>query len=108
MAKETMQAVSEVEKTARETILRARQDREQIISDAKEQGKKLLADAQKEALKKSEILCGVAKADGEKLKAKMQEDTRQEQDALKQAATAAFPQTAEEIKKLLLGRPERR
>lgn len=36
MAKETMQAVSEAEKTARETILRARQDCEQILNDAKE------------------------------------------------------------------------
>lgn len=50
----------------------------------------------------------MAKADGEKLKAKAQEDTKREQDELKQAAEAAFPQAAEEIKKIVLGRPERR
>lgn len=108
MAKETMQAVSDAEKAARETVLRARQDSEQILSEAKEQAKKLIADSEKEALKRVEVLCGVAKADGEKLKARVREDTQREQEELKRAAQAAFPQAAEEIRKIILGQSERR
>lgn len=108
LAKETMQAVSEAEKNAHQTILHAKEESDRLLAEAKEQGKKLIADAKKEAAKKVEVLCGVARADAAKQKARSAQETAEEQARLKQAADAALPQAAEEIKKIVLGQNERR
>lgn len=108
MAKETMQAVSEAEKSARQTVLRAKEESERLIAEAKEKGKKLIEDAKKDAAKKVEVLCGVTRADMEKLKERSSRETAEEQARLQQAAKAAFPRAAEEIKKTVLGQNERR
>ncbi len=108
MAKETMQAVSEAEKNARQTVLRAKEEGERLLADAKAQGKKLIADAEKEAAKKVEVLCGVARADGEKWKARVNSETLNEQEQLRETAKTALPQAVEEIKKIVLGQSERR
>lgn len=108
MVKETMQAVSDAEKAARETVLRAKQEGEQMVVSAREQAKKLIADAEKEGKKKADVLCGVARADGEKLTARLLSETEQERDALRVAAKAAYPAAAEKITKIVLGTPERR
>ena len=108
MAKETMQAVSEAEKAAQQTVLRAREESDRLIADAEAQGKKLLADAEKEAAKRVEVLCGVARADGEKQKARSLQETEEEQVRLKEAAAAALPQARDEIRKIVFGQAERR
>ncbi len=106
MAKETMQAVSDAEKSARQTLLHAKGESEALIAQAKEQAEKLIASAKKEAAKKVEVLCGVARADAEKLKARTSEETLAEQKELRQSAENALPRAAEEIKKLVLGQAE--
>ena len=108
MAKETMQAVSEAEKAAHQIVLYAKEESEQLISDAEAQSKKFLADAEKEAAKRVEVLCGVARADGEKQKARSLQETEAEQARLKEAAAVALPHAAEEIKKVIFGQAERR
>ena len=108
MAKETMQAVSEAEKAAHQTVLYAKEEGERLIEEAEAQGKKLLADAEKEAAKRVEVLCGVARADGEKQKARSLQETAEEQTRLKESAAAALPHAAEEIKKIIFGQAERR
>lgn len=108
MAKETMQAVSEAEKAAQQTVLRAKEESEQLIGDAEAQRKKILADAEKEAAKRVEVLCGVARADGEKQKARSLQETEEEQSRLKEAAVASFPQAAKKIKNIVFGQAERR
>ncbi len=108
MAKETMQAVSEAEKSAQQTILHAKEESERLVADATEQAKKLVANAEKEAGKKADILCGVARADGEKLKVRANQETLEEQEKMKLAAKAAFPRAAEEIRKIVLGQAEKR
>ncbi len=107
MAKETMQAVSEAEKRARQTLLHAKEESERLVAEAKEQSKKLIADAEKEAAKKSEVLLGVARADGEKLKKQQGEKLLEEQEGLKQAAKAAEAQAVEKIREIVLGQKER-
>lgn len=108
LAKETMQAVSEAEKSAHQTILHAREESERLLAEAEAQSKKLIADAKKEAAKKVEVLCGVARADAEKQKKLFAQETAEEQARLRQAAEAALPRAAEEIKKIVLGQNERR
>ena len=108
MAKETMQAVSEAEKAAHQTVLYAKEEGERLIKEAEAQGKKLLADAEKEAAKRVEVLCGVARADGEKQKTLSLRETEEEQARLKDAAAAALPQAAEEIKRIVFGQAEGR
>ncbi len=103
MAKETMQAVSDAEKKARQTLLHAREESEALISKAKEQAETLITNAEKEAAKKVEILCGVARADAEKLKTRASEETLAEQKGLRQTAENALPRAAENIKKFVLG-----
>ncbi len=108
MAKETMQAVSEAEKSANQTVLHAGEESERLLEEAREQGKKLIADAKKEAAKKVEVLCGVARADAAKKKASFAQETKEEMARLEKAAEAAFPQAAQEIRKIVLGQSERR
>ena len=108
MAKETMQAVSEAEKTAHQTVLYAKEESDRLIAEAEAQGKKLLADAEKEAAKRVEVLCGVARADGEKQKARSLKETEEEQLRLKEAAASALPHAREEIKRIVFGQAERR
>lgn len=102
MAKETMQAVSDAEKGARQTILHAKEESERLLQEAGERGEKLIADAEKDAKKKVDVLCGVAKADAEKLKTRFLQETEEEQARLRKAAEAALPKAAEEIKKIVL------
>ena len=108
MAKETMQAVSEAEQAAHQTVLRAKEEGERLVKEAEEQGKKLFADAEKEAAKRVEVLCGVARADGEKQKARSLQETEEEQSRMKETAAAVLPQAADEIKKIVFGQAERR
>ncbi len=108
MAKETMQAVSDAEKSAHQTVLHAKEESERLLAEAQTQGKKLIADAEKEAMKRADILCGVARADAEKQKARSAKETEEEQGRLKEAASASLPRAAEEIKKIVLGQSERR
>lgn len=108
MAKETMQAVSEAEKIARDTILHAKEESERLLIEAEKQGKKLIDDAKKDAAKKAEILCGVAKADAAKQQAAYAEKTTAQQAAMRKSAEAALPLAAAEIKKIVLGKNERR
>lgn len=103
MAKETMQAVSDAEKNARQTILHAKEESERLLREAEERGAKLIADAEKDAVKKVGVLCGVAKADAEKLKARAFQETEKEQARLREAAAAALPEASKEIKKFILG-----
>ncbi len=103
MAKETMQAVSQAEQAARAAILHAKDESERLLREAEEQGKKLIADAEKDAYKKVEVLCGVARADSEKLKARSLQKTEEEQAGLRKAAEGLAPQAAEEIRKIVLG-----
>ncbi len=106
MAKETMQAVSEAEKNAQQIVLYAKEESEQLLNSAEKDAEKLISDAKKEAAKRVEILCGVARADGEKLKARSSQETEEQQAALKKSAEAAFPQAAEAIKAIVMGRKE--
>ncbi len=103
MAKQTMQAVSEAEKSARETVLHAKEESDRLLAEAREQGKKLVADAVKEAGKKVDVLCGVARADAEKRKARSAQETAEEQKRLREAAQALLPQAAKELKEIVLG-----
>ena len=108
LAKETMQAVNEAEKAARQAVLCAKEEGERLVKEAEAQSKKLLADAEKEAAKRVEVLCGVARADGEKQKARSLQETGEEQSRLKEYSAAALPQAADEIKKIIFGQAERR
>ena len=64
MAKETMQAISDAELKARNTVLHAKEEGERITAEAESQGAEALKAAAKEARKKADVLCGVARADG--------------------------------------------
>ena len=66
-----MQAVSETEKQAQQLVRTAKENGEQIISEAASQAAGLIADAVKEARKRADVLRGVARADaGKKLRAR--------------------------------------
>ena len=108
MAKETMQAVNEAEKSAHQTVAHAKEESERLLADAQAQGKKLIADAEKEAKKRADVLCGVARADAEKQKARSAKETEEEQACLKETAAASLLRVEEEIKKIVLGQSERR
>lgn len=108
MAKETMQAVSEAEKNAREVILHAKEESERLLIEAEKQAKKLIADAKKDAAKKVEILCGVANADAAKQQAAHAEKITAEQAAMRKSAESATGTAAAEIRKIVLGENERR
>ena len=104
MAKETMQAISDAELKAREAVLHAKAEGERIEAEAAEQGKQAVAGAVKEARKKAEVLCGVARADAEKLGAGMKRQTQEEQDRLRAAAQQGQGKVVEEIRKIVLGK----
>ena len=103
LAKETMRAVNDAEEAARETLLRAKKEGDRLLEEARERAEKLRADAEKEAAKRANVLVGVAQADGEKLKARSQEESRAQRERLRAQAEAAFPQAAEAVKKIVLG-----
>ena len=105
MAKETMQAVSEAEKSARETILHAKEESERLAAEAQAKGGQLVSDAVKDARKKVEVLCGVARADAEKLAARTARETADEQERLRQSAESSRAKVVEEIQKIVLGQP---
>ena len=67
MAKETMQAISNAEQKARETVLNAKEEAHRLEAEAQAQGQQAVQAAVKEAGKKAGVLCGVARADAEKL-----------------------------------------
>ena len=81
----------------------ARLRREAVVK-----GEELLAAAVKEAKKRAEILYGVARADGEKRKAAIQQETRQEQQELQDKAKARYALAAREMERIVLGHPRRR
>lgn len=105
MAKETMQAVSDAERKARETVLHAKEESERLIAEASVKGEQLIADSVKDARKKVEILCGVARADGDKLAVKTAKETVLEQEALRQNAESRRAEVVEELQKIVLGQP---
>ena len=89
MAKETMQAISDAELKARNTVLHAKEEGERIT---------------KEARKKADVLCGVARADAEKTRAAVREQTLALQEELRKSAGANGARVAEEIRKIVLGK----
>lgn len=103
MAKETMQAISDAELKAREAVLHAKEESEKLIAGAHAQGEKALKAAIKEAHKKTEVLCGVARADAEKTSAGVREQTLSQQEGLRKHAQESHRQVVEEIRKIVLG-----
>ena len=108
MAKETLQAVSQAEQTAQESIQQAKEESARLRREAAIKGEELLAAAEKEAKKRAEILYGVARADGGKRKAAIQQETRQEQQELQDKAKAWYALAAREMERIVLGHPRRR
>lgn len=108
MAKETMQAVSEAEKAAYDTMQHTREECEKMLADAKAQGKKIIAEAKKAAAAKAEELCAAAQTTATEQKGKFAGEREAEQNGMRKAAEAAMPRAAEEIKKIVLGKNERR
>ena len=60
--------------------------------------------AAKEARKKADVLCGVARADAEKTRAAVREQTLALQEELRKSAGANGARVAEEIRKIVLGK----
>ena len=58
----------------------------------------------KEAKKKADVLCGVARADAEKTRTAVREQTLSQQKELRQSAGANSARVAEEIRKIVLGK----
>lgn len=108
LAKETLQAVSQAEQAAQESILQAKEESARLRREAAIKGEELLAAAEKEAKKRAEILYGVARADGGKRKAAIQQETRQEQQELQDKAKARYALAAREMERIVLGHPRRR
>lgn len=108
LAKETMQAVSEAEKAANDTMLHTREECERLLAEAKAQGRKIIADAKKAAAAKAEELCTAAQAAAVAQKGEFAGETTAKQDGMRKAAEAAMPRAAEEIKKIVLGKCEGR
>lgn len=102
MAKETMQAISDAEQKARETVQRAKEEGERLVAEAAQQGRQAVQGAVKEAKKKAEVLCGVARADADKLSAGMKRQTQDEQERLRAAAQEGRGKVVEEIRKIVL------
>ena len=105
MAKETMQAVSEAEKNAKQTVLHAKEESETLVAEASAKGAQIVSDAVKDARKKVEILFGVARADAEKLSARTAQETEEEQNNLRRSADSIRSQAVQEIHKIVLGQP---
>ena len=108
LAKETMQAVSNAEEQAHRILREAELERDRLLAEAEDQAKSLRAGAEKEAAKRVNVLVGVAKADGEKLQAKAAQDTREEQEALRQRAAQVYPQAEALVREILFGPVEGR
>ena len=108
LAKETLQAVSQAERAAQESILQAKEESARLRREAAIKGEELLAAAENEAKKRAEILYGVARADGGKRKAAIQQETRQEQQELQDKANARYALAAREMERIVLGHPRRR
>ena len=104
MAKETMQAISDAELKARDTVLHAKEEGERIAAEAEAAGAEALKAAVKEARKKADVLCGVARADAEKTRTAVREQTLSQQKELRQSAGANSARVAEEIRKIVLGK----
>jgi len=104
LAKETIQAISDAEVKAREAILYAKEESEKLIAEATAQGEAAIKAAVKEAGKKADVLCGVARADAEKLKVKAREQTLSQQEALRKRAADNRGKVVEELRKIVLGK----
>ncbi len=104
MAKETMQAISDAELKARDVVLHAKEEGERLTAEAASQGAEALKAAVKEAGKKADVLCGVARADAEKTRAAVREETLRQQEELRKSAGANSARAAEEIRKIVLGK----
>lgn len=99
-----MQAISDAELKARDTVLHAREEGERLTAEAVSRGEDALKAAVKEARKKADVLCGVARADAEKTRAAVREQTLSEQEGLRKSAQANSARVAEEIRKIVLGK----
>lgn len=108
MAKETMEAVGQAEKKAQETLRQAQEECARLRQETATKKQQLLEAAVKEAKKRAEILYGVAKANGEKRRAAIQEETAEEIEQLRAQAKACQENAAEEVERLILGHPRRR
>ena len=95
MAKETMQAISDAELKARDTVLHAKEEGERIAAEAEAAGAEAL---------KADVLCVVARADAEKTRAAVREQTLSMQEELRKSAGANGARVAEEIRKIVLGK----
>lgn len=104
MAKETMQAISDAELKARNVVLHAKEEGERLTAEAVSQGAAALKAAVKEANKKADVLCGVARADAEKTRAAVREQTLKDQEELRKSAKANSAKVAQEIRKIVLGK----
>ena len=103
MAKETMQAISDAESQARQAVLNAKEEGERLVSEAASQGEQAIAAAVKEARKKSDVLCGVARADAEKLSARVREETLSQQESLRRGAEENRGKVVDAVRKVVLG-----
>lgn len=104
MAKETMQAISDAELKARDTVLHAKEEGERLTAEALSQGEQALKAAVKEARKKADVLCGVARADAEKTRAAVKEQTLSQQEELRKNAQENSARVVDEIRKIVLGK----
>ncbi len=103
MAKETMQAVSQAEQQAAQLVKSAQEESERAVSEASQKGAQLMANAVREAQKKTEILLGVARADGEKIRDAAQKETEETFRVLEQRASLHRDEAISAVKKIVLG-----
>lgn len=99
-----MQAISDAELKAREAVLHANEEGERLTAEAEAAGAQALKAAVKEARKKADVLCGVARADAEKTRAAVREQTLKDQEELRKSAKANSAKVAQEIRKIVLGK----
>jgi len=99
-----MQAISDAELKARDTVLHAKEEGERLTAEAVSQGEQALKAAVKEARKKVDVLCGVARADAEKTRAAIREQTLSQQEELRRNAQTNKSRVVEEIRKIVLGK----
>ena len=103
LAKETMQAVNAAEQQAQQLVRTAKEESEKLVSEASGKGSKLISDSVKEARKRADVLLGVARADGEKIKATAAQETEDSFSALRQEANSRKAQAIEAVRKIVLG-----
>lgn len=104
MAKETMQAISDAEQKARQAVLNAKEEGERLVAEAKTQGEQAIKAAVKEAGKKADVLCGVARADADKLTASVKQQTLSQQESLRRGAEENRGKVVETLCKIVLGK----